>query len=175
MGIIQLSLLNVFLFFLCLHVRKYVAWIALLMCPYLSSRSSFVLSKVSILLLLEHSCCLLGCVWIKDLVRKTEKERKKLEDLKVLNGWILHFFHFRFPHQILDPNATLKWGRFSFWYRDLSLTMRRLNAMMRKRRGSVRKKEEMYHVMGREWRGWVSLFTFTIITFNWDQNNILLD
>ena len=42
---------------------------------------------------------LLGCAWIKDLVREKEMKMEKVDDPMFLNGWIVYLFHFLFPHQ----------------------------------------------------------------------------
>ena len=49
----------------------------------------------------------LGCVWIKDLVKKNKIKMKKVDNLMVVNGKNFHFY-FRFPHQIIDPNTALE-------------------------------------------------------------------
>ena len=49
---------------------------------------------------------LIGCIWIKDLVREKVIKTKMLDNPTIWDDWIIYLFHF--PQQILDPNTALE-------------------------------------------------------------------
>ena len=57
-----------------------------------------------------------GCVWIKNLIRKKEKEIKikieKLVNMTVVNNWILKFFYFRF----IFAQQIYLWSKRYYWF-----------------------------------------------------------